>query len=183
MLRILWIGLALCPLLTVTAAPRAGDDLELLGNTLNIHGRIIDQPCVVSPESADQSVDMGVVDVRELYTTGASVQVPFIIRLTNCKPGIFRMAKVTFTGAADQQISGGLAFSAGSAKGAGIRLYDVSQAPLDLGVPSRGYILGGSTENELQFFARVEGHPDAIAAKNIKPGDYTAVANFIVSYE
>ncbi|HEH9441053.1 TPA: type 1 fimbrial protein [Aeromonas sobria] len=183
MLRTLWIGLILFPGLVAADVTRVGEDLELLGNKVQMHGRIIDQPCVVSPESADQSVDMGVVDVRELYTTGASVQVPFIIRLTNCKPGIFRMAKVTFTGAADQQISGGLAFSAGSAKGAGIRLYDVSQAPLDLGVPSRGYILGGSTENELQFFARVEGHPDAIAEKNIKPGDYTAVANFIVSYE
>nr|WP_253865305.1 fimbrial protein [Aeromonas sobria] len=183
MLRTLWIGLILFPGLVAADVTRVGEDLELLGNKVQLHGRIIDQPCVVSPESADQSVDMGVVDVRELYTTGASVQVPFIIRLTNCKPGIFRMAKVTFTGAADQQISGGLAFSAGSAKGAGIRLYDVSQAPLDLGAPSRGYILGGSTENELQFFARVEGHPDAIAAKNIKPGDYTAVANFIVSYE
>jgi type 1 fimbria pilin len=183
MLRTLWIGLILFPGLVAADVTRVGEDLELLGNKVQLHGRIIDQPCVVSPESADQSVDMGVVDVRELYTTGTSVQVPFSIRLTNCKPGIFRMAKVTFTGAADQQIKGGLAFSAGSARGAGIRLYDVSQAPLDLGSPSRGYILGGSTENELQFSARVAGHPDAIAAKNIKPGDYTAVANFIVSYE
>ena len=66
MLRILWIGLALCPMLAVTAAPRAGDDLELLGNTVHLHGRIIDQPCVVSPESLDQEVEMGVVDVKEL---------------------------------------------------------------------------------------------------------------------
>jgi type 1 fimbria pilin len=138
---------------------------------------------VISPESADQSVDMGAVDVRELYSAGAGVQVPFVIRLTNCKPGIFRMAKVTFSGAADQLLSGALAFSAGSAKGAGIRLYDVTQSQLALGTPSRGYVLGSSTENELLFSARVVGHPDAIAAKNIKPGDYTAVANFIVAYE
>jgi len=183
MLRTLWIGLALCPLLAVTAAPRAGDDLELLGNTVHLHGRIIDQPCVIAPESLDQAVDMGVVDVRELYANGTGAQVPFVIRLTNCKPGIFRMAKVTFTGSQDAQLSGGLAFSAGSAKGAGIRLYDVTQSPLMLGTPSRGYLLGGTTENELQFSARVEGHPDALAAKNIQPGDYTAVANFIVAYE
>ncbi|MDM5127656.1 fimbrial protein [Aeromonas salmonicida] len=183
MFRKFWIGLLLCPSLAVMAAPRAGEDLELLGNTLHLHGRIIDQPCLVSPESADQSVDMGVVDVRELYSAGAGAQVPFVIRLTNCKPGIFRMAKVTFSGSADQQINGALAFSAGSAKGAGIRLYDATQSPLDLGTPSRGYVLGNSTENELNFFARVEGHPDAITARNIKPGDYTAVANFIVAYE
>lgn len=60
---------------------------------------------------------MGVVDVRELYANGTGVQVPFVIRLTNCKSGIFRMAKVTFTGSQDAQLSGGLAFSAGSAKG------------------------------------------------------------------
>lgn len=183
MLRTLWIGLMLCPALAAMAATRAGDDLELLGNTVHLHGRIIDQPCVISPESADQSVDMGVVDVRELYSAGTGAQVPFVIRLTNCKPGIFRMAKVTFSGAADQQMSGALAFSAGSAKGAGIRLYDATQTQLDLGTASRGYVLGGSTENELLFSARVEGHPDAIAAKSITPGDYTAVANFIVSYE
>ncbi|MDM5139847.1 type 1 fimbrial protein [Aeromonas bestiarum] len=183
MLRTLWIGLALCPLLAVTAAPRASNDLELLGNTVHLHGRIIDQPCVVAPESLEQEVEMGVVDVRELYANGAGAQVPFVIRLTNCKPGIFRMAKVTFTGAQDAQLSGGLAFSAGSAKGAGIRLYDATQTQLDLGTASRGYVLGGSTENELLFSARVEGHPGAIAAKSITPGDYTAVANFIVSYE
>ncbi|CAM4011515.1 fimbrial protein [Aeromonas bestiarum] len=184
MLRTLWIGLMLCPALAAMAATRAGDDLELLGNTVHLHGRIIDQPCVIAPESADQSVDMGVVDVRELYSAGTGAQVPFVIRLTNCKPGIFRMAKVTFTGAQDAQLSGGLAFSAGcSAKGAGIRLYDATQTQLDLGTASRGYVLGGSTENELLFSARVEGHPGAIAAKSITPGDYTAVANFIVSYE
>lgn len=173
----------LSPVIAVAAIPRAGDGLELRGDKLNLHGRIIDQPCVIAPESLDQAVDMGVVDVRELYANGAGAQVPFVIRLTNCKPGIFRMAKVTFSGAADQQMSGALAFSAGSAKGAGIRLYDATQTQLDLGTASRGYVLGGTTENELLFSARVEGHPDAIAAKSITPGDYTAVANFIVSYE
>ncbi|MBC6488101.1 fimbrial protein [Aeromonas hydrophila] len=183
MLRTLWIGLALCPLLAVIAAPRASNDLELLGSTVNLHGRIIDQPCVVAPESLEQEVEMGVVDVRELYANGAGAQVPFVIRLTNCKPGIYRMVKVTFTGSQDAQLSGGLAFSAGSAKGAGIRLYDVTQSPLDLGTPSRGYLLGGAADNELQFSARVEGHPDALAAKNIQPGDYSAVANFVFAYE
>lgn len=183
MLRTLWMGLVLCPVLAVTAAPRAGDDLELVGKTVHLHGRIIDQPCVIAPESLDQAVDMGVVDVKQLYANGAGEQVPFSIRLTNCKPGIFRMAKVTFTGSKDAQLSGGLAFTAGIAKGAGIRLYDVTKTPLDLGAPSRGYLLGGSADNELQFFARVEGHPDALAAKNIQPGDYSAVANFIVAYE
>ncbi|OCA63273.1 fimbrial protein [Aeromonas piscicola] len=183
MLRTLLISLMLSPVIAVAAIPRAGDGLELRGDKLNLHGRIIDQPCVIAPESLDQAVDMGVVDVRELYANGAGAQVPFVIRLTNCKPGIFRMAKVTFTGAQDAQLSGGLAFSAGSAKGAGIRLYDATQTQLDLGTASRGYVLGGSTENELLFSARVEGHPGAIAAKSITPGDYTAVANFIVSYE
>ncbi|MFQ2724903.1 fimbrial protein [Aeromonas caviae] len=183
MLRTLWIGLALCPLLAVMAEPRASNDLELLGNTVHLHGRIIDQPCVVAPESLDQEVEMGVVDVKELYANGAGQLVPFSIRLTNCKSGIFRMAKVTFTGSQDTQLGGGLAFTAGIARGAGIRLYDVTQSPLDLGTASRGYLLGGATDNELQFFARVEGHPDALAAKNIQPGDYSAVANFIVAYE
>lgn len=181
MLRTLLIGLMFFPGLNAIAA--SGDDLELLGNTVNLHGRIIDQPCVISPESADQSVDMGVVDVRDLYSAGGGAQVPFVIRLTNCKPDIFRMAKVTFSGTEDPQMSGALAFSAGSAKGAGIRLYDATQSPLDLGSPSSGYVLSGSIDNELLFSARVEGYPDAIAANNIKPGDYTAVASFIVSYE
>ncbi|MDX7778919.1 fimbrial protein [Aeromonas hydrophila] len=179
MLRLGCLGLLIFPLWVNAAA----DDLELLGGELNLHGRIIDQPCVVAPESLEQEVEMGVVDVKQLYASGAGEQVPFSIRLINCKPGIFRMAKVTFTGSKDAQLSGGLAFTAGIAKGAGIRLYDVTQTPLELGTPSRGYLLGGSADNELQFFARVEGHPDALAAKNIQPGDYSAVANFIVAYE
>ncbi|PTT54352.1 fimbrial protein [Aeromonas sp. HMWF014] len=179
MLRLVYFGLLIIPLWVSAAA----DDLELLGGELNLHGRIIAQPCVISPESADQSVDLGVVDVRALYSAGTGEEVKFFIRLTNCKPGIFRMAKVTFSGTADPQMSGALAFSAGSAKGAGIRLYNAAQTKLDLGTASSGYALGDSTENELLFYARVEGHPKAIADKNITPGDYTAVANFIVSYE
>jgi type 1 fimbria pilin len=183
MLRTLWIGLAFYPLLAVTATTRTSDDLELLGSTINLHGRIIDQPCVVAPDSLDQEVDMGVVDVKELYANGAGVQVPFVIRLTNCKVGIFSAANVTFSGRADPQLAGALAFTAGSARGAGIRLFDASQAQLDLGSPSRGYALGGGTEHDLLFYARVEGHPDALNNKKVQPGDYSAVANFIVSYE
>ncbi|WP_323889390.1 fimbrial protein [Aeromonas veronii] len=179
MLRLGCLGLLIFPLWVNAAA----DDLELLGGELNLHGRIIDQPCVVSPESLDQEVEMGVVDVKELYANGVAELVPFSIRLTNCKPGIFRMAKVTFTGSQDTELSGGLAFTAGIAKGAGIRLYDVAQSPLNLGSTSRGYLLGGAADNELQFFARVEGYPAALTAKNIQPGDYSAVANFIVAYE
>lgn len=54
MLRLVYFGLLIIPLWVNAAA----DDLELLGGALNLHGRIIDQPCLVSPESADQSVDM-----------------------------------------------------------------------------------------------------------------------------
>lgn len=179
MFRVAYLGLLIIPLWVNAGS----DDLELLGGELNLHGRIIDQPCVIAPESLDQSVDMGVVDVRALYEAGTGKLVPFMIRLTECKPEIFHMAKVIFTGVEDQQMKGALAFTSGSAKGAGLRLYDATQSPLDLGNPSHGYVLGGAVDNELQFFAQVKAHPDAVSGKSIKPGDYSAVANFIVAYE
>lgn len=155
MLRLGCLGLLIFPLWVNAAA----DDLELLGGELNLHGRIIDQPCVVAPESLDQEVEMGVVDVKELYGNGVGELVPFSIRLTNCKPGIFRMAKVTFTGSQDTELSGGLAFTAGIARGAGIRLYDVAQSPLNLGSASRGYLLGrvriSTLRNENETFSQL----------------------------
>ena len=53
MLRLGCLGLLIFPLWVNAAA----DDLELLGGELNLHGRIIDQPCVVAPESLEQEVD------------------------------------------------------------------------------------------------------------------------------
>ncbi len=148
MLRLGCLGLLIFPLWVNAAA----DDLELWWRAQSPWSD--NRPALCGrPESLEQEVEMGVVDVKQLYANGAGEQVPFSIRLTNCKPGIFRMAKVTFTGSKDAQLSGGLAFTAGIAKGAGIRLYDVTQTPLDLGTPSRGYLLGGSADNELQFFA------------------------------
>lgn len=181
-MRIFWIGLVLLPAAVMAMSGRS-DDLELLGNEVRLHGRIIDQPCTIAPDSLDQTVDMGVVDVRELYANGGGAYIPFTIRLNNCKPGIFKAARVTFSGKEDGVMSGALGFTQGSAAGAGLRLYDDRQGKIELGQQTHGYTLSGGSENELLFSARVEGHPDAIINRTITPGSYGAVANFVVAYE
>ncbi|PJG59646.1 fimbrial protein [Aeromonas cavernicola] len=161
----------------------ADEGVELLGDTVRLHGRIVERPCLLAPESATQSVEMGIVDVKELYADGNGEKVPFTITLRDCKPGIFRMARIVFSGTADSQVVGALAFSAGSAKGAAIRLYDQAAAPLNLGQASPGHSLANATQHDLKFYAAVVGQPSAIAARNIQPGTYSAVTNFVVSYE
>ncbi|MEL4015263.1 fimbrial protein [Dryocola clanedunensis] len=143
-------------------------------------GSIIDAPCSITPQTADQTVPLGQVSAAALANGGTSTPVPFTIDLENCtldKTGGDTVS-VTFDGTADATDATMLGL-AGTASGAGIVIGDAGSQQIDLGVPSAasGLVEGA---NSLQFSAWLKG--EAGASATVTPGDFQSVANFTLAY-
>lgn len=141
-------------------------------------GSIIDAPCSIDPNSADQAIELGAVSSVALVDGGNSVPKPFEIRLENCSIDVAKTVKTTFNGAAGE---GGLLGITGDASGAGIALTDGNGASIALGTASAGQLLSvGASEAILSFSAYLKGNGGA--ADTIVPGEFSSVANFMLTY-
>lgn len=154
-------------------------EIELLGGDMEFHGTVVSRPCDIATESEDQVVEMRTVVVKMLYRNQHSTPEPFSIKLLNCKTDVFKTVDVIFTGTEDAELPGHLAIS-GEAAGAGIALFDPSGAAIDLGTPITRSLNEGN--NQLNFSAWLVGQPKALEEKDITVGQFTAIANFTLSY-
>ncbi|MEM7862902.1 fimbrial protein [Morganella morganii] len=146
-------------------------------------GAIIDAPCSISPDSIDQTVELGQISNMALVGGGKSTPRPFDINLENCnveklaKKGV----KLTFTGAAasfdDQNTTLGIV---GTGAGAGVQITDGSGEVIKLGTatPLQGIQNGYNT---LRFSAYLKGNGGDI--DTITAGEFSSVADFTLSYE
>ncbi|WP_169776436.1 fimbrial protein, partial [Escherichia coli] len=64
---------------------------------VNFKGTVIDAPCGIDPDSADQTIDFGQISKSHLDADGISVKKDLNIKLVNCEPN--KSVKVTFSGA------------------------------------------------------------------------------------
>ncbi|CAN7539604.1 fimbrial protein [Pseudomonas solani] len=147
--------------------------------TVTFTGSIIDAPCSIDAESADQKVELGSISNVALQAdNGAGTSRPktFQIKLSDCSVATGKSVQTTFTG--QEGVDGHLAIT-GQAKGAGIVLEDLNGKVLKLGTPSAAAKLQNG-ENQLQFSAYLQGDGDKDA---IVPGDFQAVADFRLSYQ
>lgn len=64
---------------------------------VNFKGTVIDAPCGIAQESADQSIDFGQISKSHLDADGISVKKDLSIKLVNCEPN--KSVQVTFAGA------------------------------------------------------------------------------------
>lgn len=166
------------------------NDLEQKPDTGEVRfvGTITDSPCSISPDSADQTVDMGMVS-KAVIEEGNTQIIPFTIELLGCtaneegEPGkeiLKETVSVTFRGIEADGNASILAFSAteSTASGAGITLVDgQTNNAIKLGEATDGTkIFSGN--NTLKFGAQVV----ALDAGDVVPGEFTALANFELSY-
>ncbi|HGL4620253.1 TPA: fimbrial protein [Citrobacter koseri] len=143
-------------------------------------GSIIDAPCSVSPDSVDQTVDLGQVSSAALSAdgnTGTSTPRNFEINLENCTlvPGQ-ESVTTTFTGA--EGLDGKLGIT-GNATGVGIVLTDGASNKIELGQASAPQTLKDGS-NTLLFSAYLQGDG---ASANISAGDFSGVADFMLQYQ
>ena len=113
-----------------------------------------------------------------LAGSGNSEPKPFEIRLEKCSLTTAKTVKTTFDGPAG---TGGLLGITGDASGAGIAITDGNGAQIVLGTATTGQLVSiGATNATLAFSAYLKGNGGA--ADTIIPGEFSSVANFMLSY-
>lgn len=147
--------------------------------TVTFEGSIIDAPCSITPESEDQTVQLGQVSNALLKKGGKSTPKAFSIDLEHCdlEEGK-KNVSVTFTGVESATQDGMLSIS-GEASGASVAIADAGGKLVKLGEASP--LVGVNEGNTaLRFTAYLQGDGASTA---VVPGDFTAVADFTLAYQ
>lgn len=142
-------------------------------------GSITDAPCSITPESIDQTVELGQISKSALQDGGKSTPRNFAIDLENCsfgEPAANNKVTLTFTGM-ESAAGNGLLGITGTASGASIAITDGAGQNIELGQPNKPQTLqdGKST---LAFSAYMQGDDGA----TITEGDFQSVADFTLAY-
>ncbi|TQO04897.1 UNVERIFIED_ORG: major pilin subunit PapA [Citrobacter freundii] len=144
------------------------------GGTVTFTGNIVDAPCSIAPESADQSIDFGQISKAHLNADGISIKKDLNIKLVNCEPG--KNVAVTFTGAT----IAGAATELGTAGDTGTAIVISGQdgKPVSFGTAGAAQNLKEG-DNTLHYSSWVKKATNG----TVKEGDFTAVANFNLAYQ
>lgn len=155
------------------------------GGTVTFTGNIVDAPCSINGNDANQVVEMGTISNAAIRNGSTKVK-NFNIRLEGCDlqkynadgtpvtGGTWSGVKVTFTGATAGTNNQYL----GVADNVGIELTQGGK-PLTIGTPADKVLLQGGDQT-LSFGAQVKA---VDATKAIPLENFNTVANFAVAYE
>lgn len=157
---------------TTTAAGKAGH------GTVHFKGEIIDAPCSIAPESADQTVDLGQVSNASLKDGGESSPVAFSIKLQNCDISKYQTVTATWSGTEDTNQTGVWGLT-GTASGAGIVLRDASEKQIELGKETAATTLTAN-DSTIAMSAFLKGDGSNVT---VVPGAFTGAADFVLAYQ
>lgn len=144
--------------------------------TVHFKGEIIDAPCSIAPQSADQTVDLGQVSNNALANKGTSTPVAFNIQLQNCDIQTYKTVTATWSGTPDTNMTTAWGIT-GTASGAAIVLRDASEKAITLGQETAATTLtADNTTIAMSAFLQGDG-------ATIVPGSFTGAADFVLSYQ
>ncbi|HAS1787413.1 TPA: type 1 fimbrial protein [Enterobacter cloacae] len=143
-------------------------------------GAIIDAPCSITPDTIEQTVDLGEISNKALANGGKSRPRPFDIKLESCDlAGLTdKTVTITFTGSESRAQPGYLAL-VGTASGAAIGITNDNGTNIPLGTPS-SVTKTQQGDNTLTYAAYLQGNG---ATSSVVPGEFTSVANFTLAYQ
>ncbi|EIN5101237.1 type 1 fimbrial protein [Escherichia coli] len=154
---------------------------------VNFKGTVIDAPCGIAPESADQTIDFGQISKSHLKNNGISVKKDLDIKLVNCDftdPAAKKTVSVTFSGTPVGTPVNGHTDELGTAGDTGtavvVSASNGSMVKFDGKTPSNATQLQGG-DNTLKYMTWVK--KSSAAGTEVKEGNFTAVANFNLSYQ
>jgi len=151
------------------------------GGEITFKGSIIEAPCSITAESANQTVQMDKITKSALKDGGKSAPKTFQIRLTECDlTDAKKNVTATFSGQTSVPQPDLLAFSSGAASGASLAIADSHGNLIKANTPSPASKLI-YTENVLQFQAYLQG--DGQTGGTVVPGDFTTSATFTLNYQ
>ncbi len=150
---------------------------------VNFKGTVIDAPCGIAPESADQSIDFGQISKAHLDQEGISIKKNLDIKLVNCDATALTQTgsvKVSFSGTTinGQVTELGTAGDTGTA----VVVSEAGNAANTLvsfdGTPGSAAKLQEG-DNTLRYSSWVKKATGGV----VKEGDFTAVTHFNLTYE
>ncbi|CAD5554446.1 PixA protein [Escherichia coli] len=151
--------------------------------TVNFKGSVIDAPCGIAPESADQTIDFGQISKAHLKNDGISVKKVVDIKLVNCDftdPAAKKAVSVTFSG----RDVNGHADELGTTGDTGTAIVmsgsDGSLVKFDGATPSNKMTLQEGS-NTLKYSAWVK--KSSAPGAEVKEGDFFATTHFNLTYE
>ncbi len=151
---------------------------------VNFKGTVVDSPCGIEADSADQSIDFGQIPKSTLAAGGISKQKTLEIKLVNCEiKNIAKGVQVTFTGntlsapdAEGTMVPVATELATSGPTNTAVIINNGSDLSFGTGT---SYIPLGAGQNTLQFKTWVK----QATGKTVAAGDFTAVANFNLSYQ
>ncbi|MDW5500707.1 type 1 fimbrial protein [Serratia proteamaculans] len=155
--------------------------------TVTFKGSIIDAPCSITPDTADQTVNLGQISNVALKSQGKSTPKSFDIKLDSCDVTTLKNVTATFTGAASAGNADLLGIT-GTAKGASIAITDGASRVIKLGEATQAQKIQKGN-NTLAFAAYLQGDPDTTPATGpvvpavIVPGEFSSVVDFTLAYQ
>lgn len=159
----------------IAFSSQAGSDTLLL----TITGEVVSQPCVLKAGDENIKVDMSTITDADLARDKEGPTKPFQIHLEQCNASVAKSVKVTFSGTAAAGDAAVLALTPTSeAKGIGIGLREKDNTILPINKASRPVkVNDGNTTLDFGTYVKLLSLPD------LKPGKFTATANFKLEYE
>lgn len=172
--------IAMASALAMTLAAFGAQAANQGQGTVNFKGSVIDSPCGIAPESADQSIDFGQLSKAHLAADGVSASKALDIKLVNCvlqAAPAKNVVKVAFTGATN----GSHLDELGTAGNTGTAIVVSEQGA------STGMQFDGTAGAGVKFGPSQTLHYSTWVKKatgqTVTEGDFSAVVNFNLTYE
>ncbi|WP_413507112.1 fimbrial protein [Serratia proteamaculans] len=144
--------------------------------SITFKGQVMDTACSIDASDLKQEVDFGVISKSQLAAGGSTVTQPVEITLIGCSTGALNTASIEFNGGKGPNDTFGVS---GQAQNIGVALLN-NGTKIAPGTAYEHKLAAGNNTISLQ--AAVEGANDD-TANPVVAGDFTSVANFIVSYK
>lgn len=149
---------------------------------INFKGTVIDAPCGIASGSADQTIDFGQISKAHLDAGGISVQKDLNIQLINCNlanggNAAYKTVKVAFTGTPVNGYNDELGTAGNTGTAIVVSESSGQSVSFDGTQGSNSNLQTG--DNTLRYSAWVK----KASVGALKEGDFTAVANFNLTYQ
>ncbi|WP_024257647.1 fimbrial protein [Escherichia sp. TW09308] len=149
---------------------------------VNFKGTVIDAPCGIAPESADQTIDFGQISKSHLADGGTSQHKNVDIKLVNCDLASQKKAvTITFSGSS---VASDKLEELGTSGGTGTAIKMSTAAgdfvKFDGSTPAGVYNLKDG-DNTMRYSAWVQ--KSSADSATVTEGDFAAVANFNLTYK
>ena len=158
-----------------------------LASDLLFKGNLIDSPCIIDPGSSSQIIQFMETSTR-LYQNmpGKSYVEKFEIRLINCNALAFgKIVDVIFTGIEEPNFPGYLKVNGVNEGKLAIGIMDNLENNLlkiNQNNNNSGKLINGNNVY-MTYKAFVQATPKAILDKTVRPGNYSSILTFNISYK